>query len=1154
MFLVHKTNRFILKNIILFIFPIVFISSFFISSSYAQTEENYVVISGIDKSSGIAKDFTPSEIERLGVSDSELGSGIDRVRSDKWPDAGVYDPERYIEFIFSPDLPTDVTISEVKVTHEFQRSAALEGAKIEIWDGDSFVEHPGVTLGSSGEDHTDVIDVTSILDTPDKINNTKIRFLAYRASPTASGTTTGHDFFGLSVTYSISPPEEQDIPEEEPDVSEFTKISSDITEDTILTKDNSPYVISQSISVLEGAELTIEAGVIIKSEPDVEINISGGSLKALGTSDNKIYFTNLTDDNSNSWNGISISNTLDNPAHLFLENVVIHYAYSGLRLGNISDVIINNVIFEKNGSGISDSGGTIVNITDSKIINNSIGIELNQESGAQNSVYNISNLSIYGNSDYGVSNNTYSLAKNQNSVLNLLASLFKPNQVFAEEYDYTVDFRNVWWGDSSGPLHEFTNIGGLGNKVSDNVLFDPWVTIDPEIPPLPVRNPVIIIPGVMGTEISSNLEKLWVDLTHNLADIGDEFMDPLQFNDDLTPSVEGLMVGDVLRKVFISLNFKDVTIFDYTEGLIKEFQNQGYTEGTDLFLFPYDWRYGVSDDTVLKLKQKITDILVQTEAEKVDIVAHSTGGLIVKKYVVENPIEHFIDKAIFVGVPNTGAPQAIKNFLEGSNFNNPFLDQKEMKKLARNLPVAYDLSPSEQYFNVKGSFIKIINQDTLSSTSDDLNFEEVNDFLIKDHNLNNQALEKANTLHTFDFDNYDLRTNDVDLYSINGCKAGTLGKIIERRYVTDTKYLYQIKNVPGDGTVPLESATNLPINEEHKYFALKTEHSEMLSDNGIRQQIVNIISGSNLETKNISQDIAKCKLKGRAIAVYSPVSIDVTDQDGNHLGLSYDGVGIENNIPNAFFEIIGEEKFLYLPDDEGQTYIITLHSIENGLFTITDTKIEDNTEVEMQVFRDIDITKLFTGKFTLGEVSTLELDIDNDGIFDQNLRPIILDASNLIDFDPTHKVAPEPEPAIVIPNNPVVVYSSSGGSGYPAPPVVIAQHSESESPKNEEIIVQKEKEIILNEEPVKNIPKTKIIPKIADISDISSEKEIIHQLIDTADISETEIKEQDKEINLQASALSSGLNIKPSIPLIIFLSIVGILLLVRKFIKSKNYE
>ena len=138
-----------------------------------------------------------------------------------------------------------------------------------------------------------------------------------------------------------------------------------------------------------------------------------------------------------------------------------------------------------------------------------------------------------------------------------------------------------------------------------------------------------------------------------------------------------------------------------------------------------------------------------------------------------------------------------------------------------------------------------------------------------------------------------------------------------------------------------------------------------------------------------------------------------------------------------------------------------MHSIENGLFTITDTKIEDNTEVEMQVFRDIDITKLFTGKFTLGEVSTLELDIDNDGIFDQNLRPIILDASNLIDFDPTHKVAPEPEPAIVIPNNPVVVYSSSGGSGYPAPPVVIAQHSESESPKNEEIIVQKKKKSFL---------------------------------------------------------------------------------------------
>ena len=31
-----------------------------------------------------------------------------------------------------------------------------------------------------------------------------------------------------------------------------------------------------------------------------------------------------------------------------------------------------------------------------------------------------------------------------------------------------------WWGDASGPYHEILNPVGLGNAVSDGVLFDPW--------------------------------------------------------------------------------------------------------------------------------------------------------------------------------------------------------------------------------------------------------------------------------------------------------------------------------------------------------------------------------------------------------------------------------------------------------------------------------------------------------------------------------------------------------------------------------------------------------------------------------------------------------------------------------------------------------
>jgi hypothetical protein len=38
-----------------------------------------------------------------------------------------------------------------------------------------------------------------------------------------------------------------------------------------------------------------------------------------------------------------------------------------------------------------------------------------------------------------------------------------------------VDARQNWWGDASGPYHPTLNPGGLGDQVSDGVLFDPWL-------------------------------------------------------------------------------------------------------------------------------------------------------------------------------------------------------------------------------------------------------------------------------------------------------------------------------------------------------------------------------------------------------------------------------------------------------------------------------------------------------------------------------------------------------------------------------------------------------------------------------------------------------------------------------------------------------
>jgi len=43
-----------------------------------------------------------------------------------------------------------------------------------------------------------------------------------------------------------------------------------------------------------------------------------------------------------------------------------------------------------------------------------------------------------------------------------------------------VDARNNWWGHESGPYHGDLNQNGLGAQVDDDILFQPWLTADPD--------------------------------------------------------------------------------------------------------------------------------------------------------------------------------------------------------------------------------------------------------------------------------------------------------------------------------------------------------------------------------------------------------------------------------------------------------------------------------------------------------------------------------------------------------------------------------------------------------------------------------------------------------------------------------------------------
>ncbi len=520
------------------------------------------------------------------------------------------------------------------------------------------------------------------------------------------------------------------------------------------------------------------------------------------------------------------------------------------------------------------------------------------------------------------------------------------------------------------------------------------------------KTPVLIVPGIMSTELEKNGELLWADVQRMAFSSTDDFMDPLSFNKNLIPSDSDVYITDVIRKKTASV----VEFLNYTEGLINEFQNQGYLENQDLFLFPYDWRYGVSGKysdnktNVDLLKEKIDEILTQTGAEKIDIIAHSNGGLVVKKYVIENVENHKINKAIFVGVPNTGAVRAVKALVAGDDMGVSFgllgLSASEMKKISENMPVSYDLLPSQEYYEDAGSFASLTTGKLFNITKNDLDYDEFKSYLT-DKNLNSTAITNSENLHTEDFDNYDLRTVGIDLYNITGCKSATLTNFAESKITDslgDEHIAYgNIELKTGDGTVPVFSAVNLPVDSAKQYYVLKTDHSDLLSSNGSKQQIVNLISGSNLFVNNkVTQDYENCTLNGKIISIFSPVDISVKDENGNELKLS-DDKSIKNQIAGADFEIWGEHKFVFLPTDENQNYTINLQGTDAGTATIKTQQISGDISGNTEVFSNIVVTNELTGQINLDN-STITLKETPDSEEIEILPSVVIDESNLEDI------------------------------------------------------------------------------------------------------------------------------------------------------------
>jgi len=188
----------------------------------------------------------------------------------------------------------------------------------------------------------------------------------------------------------------------------LTNVGGAIITDTTWTLAGSPYVLTSDTIITAGVTLTVEPGVIVKGNSNVELKVMG-HLVAVGTAGQPITFTSATNTSGGQWSGLVFDGGTGHLRHVTvryggqdntvqgnntgsnivarniisgelrleqssLRNVYNYYTDFGLYVAN-SRVVVSDTLFASNGNATGDyaffsTGGSVITLAGSAFQNN----------------------------------------------------------------------------------------------------------------------------------------------------------------------------------------------------------------------------------------------------------------------------------------------------------------------------------------------------------------------------------------------------------------------------------------------------------------------------------------------------------------------------------------------------------------------------------------------------------------------------------------------------------------------------------------------------------------------------------------------------------------------------------------------------------------
>ena len=538
-------------------------------------------------------------------------------------------------------------------------------------------------------------------------------------------------------------------------------------------------------------------------------------------------------------------------------------------------------------------------------------------------------------------------------------------------------------------------------------------------PPPPAKTPLIIIPGIGGSELKVNQdtiwlkddghggeynraylkdEKVWVNEGEAAKPGDDDYFDILRMKEDgVTSEVDMGIGGSLVMRA-------------YGEA-VKFFEDNNYTLNQDLFIFLYDWRRDLSETSQL-LDQKIQQIKEQTGSDKVDIISHSMGGLVARNYIADTTRAQNVRKLFALGTPHLGAVDFLKAMRYGICLIEigplcPILAISEVKDVVQNMISGYQLAPSQIYFNF---YSDEDNSHPYPYRTEygTLNYLQIQNLLTAlGHNTS--LFNPSETFHSMDstLDN----TNGVDVIVIAGSGQLTLGQIVELKAISllgTDNIKRDIRIINGDKTVPLFSASlndpskNLSLLGSARVYYTNQKHDDLVITGPALNLVKNILEEKNELPDGVSNQPYPLPLLYRILSVHSPVNIHVFNSTGNHTG-SIENGDFEANIPGGSYDTLGDAKFIYLPDDG--VYSVKFEATDNGSFDFKIREFEDGINSETILYKEIPLTNNTKAETVFDTTSdqhpTVHVDENGDGIFDFDVeRFSVLEGNTNNDYTP----------------------------------------------------------------------------------------------------------------------------------------------------------